>query len=93
MSLDTSHIIRVELKIGYIALVEGGHQSRINGGVTQSQTMAELMGRYLEEVDTYIEGTEKLQRNRHIYQFLLNNKESTRSPCFNVLINIQYRKT
>lgn len=88
MSLDTSHIIRVELKIGYIALVEGGHQSRINGGVTQTQTMAELMGRYLEEVDTYIEGTEKLHRNRHLNQFVLINKGSTRSPGYNVLINI-----
>ena len=47
---DPSNIIAVELKIGYISLVEGVHERPLDVGVVQSKAVTKLMSSNLKKV-------------------------------------------
>ena len=40
-------------KVGQVALVGGGHEGRAHLGVAQPESMTNLVGHHLEEVDSY----------------------------------------
>ena len=52
MGLNAGNIVRMEFKVRNISTVEGRHQRRFDVGMPETQAVTELVGSYLEKIDS-----------------------------------------
>ena len=53
MGLNAGNIVRMEFKVRNISTVEGRHQRRFDVGMPETQAVTELVGSYLEQIDSW----------------------------------------